>query len=348
MNILILYTELAGYIKVSLEYFARQNPQFHIHLVVYPVNDEAPFDFQFSQAFTVYNRKQYTANQLIELEKAIQPQAILCSGWIDKGYLAVCSQSKAPIKTLVFDTLWAASLKQRALQILAPVFILSRFNRCWVPGQPQKQYALKLGFKDNQIYTGFYCGDTLTFESFQSHPPLNNNKKLLCVARYIPQKNLEFLWHCFLNSNLVLQNQGWELWCVGTGALFENRTLAHQIKHFGFIQPHDLKPFVQQCDYFVLPSLFEPWGVVVHEFAAAGMPLILSNQVGAASQFLIPTQNGFAFNPNKPQELIQIFNALPSIPPQTYQSMSQLSVQQAQSVSLKQWAQNALSLIMNQ
>ena len=44
-----------------------------------------------------------------------------------------------------------------------------------------------------------------------------------------------------------------------------------------------------------MPSRFEPWGVVVHEFAASGFPLLLSNQVGAKEQFLQEGKNGFEF-----------------------------------------------------
>lgn len=42
---------------------------------------------------------------------------------------------------------------------------------------------------------------------------------------------------------------------------------------------------MKQCGVFILPSRIEPWGVVVHEFSAAGFPLLLSDQVGSAESF---------------------------------------------------------------
>jgi hypothetical protein len=45
----------------------------------------------------------------------------------------------------------------------------------------------------------------------------------------------------------------------------------------------------------VLPSTYEPWGVVVHELACAGFPLVLSSAVGAGERFLKETENGFRF-----------------------------------------------------
>lgn len=49
---------------------------------------------------------------------------------------------------------------------------------------------------------------------------------------------------------------------------------------------------------FCLPSRKEPWGVVVHEMASAGLPLLLSSQVGAAKDLLIDGWNGYSFEAN--------------------------------------------------
>ena len=56
-----------------------------------------------------------------------------------------------------------------------------------------------------------------------------------------------------------------------------------------------MKETLRNAGVFVLPSRFEPWGVVVHEMAAAGFPMILSDAVGAATQFLQSGSNGFLF-----------------------------------------------------
>jgi glycosyltransferase involved in cell wall biosynthesis len=47
------------------------------------------------------------------------------------------------------------------------------------------------------------------------------------------------------------------------------------------------------ADLFVLVSRHEPWGVVVNEAAACGLPLLLSEHVGAAADLLEPGANGF-------------------------------------------------------
>jgi glycosyltransferase involved in cell wall biosynthesis len=47
------------------------------------------------------------------------------------------------------------------------------------------------------------------------------------------------------------------------------------------------------ADIFALLSRHEPWGVVVNEAAASGLPLVLSDRVGAASDLLSEGDNGF-------------------------------------------------------
>ena len=47
------------------------------------------------------------------------------------------------------------------------------------------------------------------------------------------------------------------------------------------------------ADVFALLSRHEPWGVVVNEAAASGLPLVLSDRVGAAYDLLLPGENGF-------------------------------------------------------
>ena len=58
--------------------------------------------------------------------------------------------------------------------------------------------------------------------------------------------------------------------------------------------PHDrvVEAYVA-ADVFALLSRHEPWGVVVNEAAACGLPLVLSDRVGAAPDLLRDGENGF-------------------------------------------------------
>lgn len=59
-------------------------------------------------------------------------------------------------------------------------------------------------------------------------------------------------------------------------------------------QPQDRLPlYFAVADVFVLPSRQDGWAVVVNEACAAGLPIIASQQTGAAHDLVIPERNGF-------------------------------------------------------
>ena len=196
--------------------------------------------------------------------------------------------------------------------VFGPFYLRKRFSNIWVPGNSQKKYALKLGFKEKQISIGFYSADTNYFSSLydlvHSEKKKSFPKRFIYVGRYYEFKGITNLWNAFIE----LQNENpndWELWCLGHGNI---APVKHpKIKHFGFVQPKDFPEYVKNTGVFVMPSLFEPWGVVLHEFAVMGFPIIASNKVGAAEVFVKDTMNGFLFeaeNVNSLKEKLKITN----------------------------------------
>ena len=53
INILVLYTELASYILACFNEF--QNNNYQIHIVHWPINKEAPFNFKFSKNIILHS-----------------------------------------------------------------------------------------------------------------------------------------------------------------------------------------------------------------------------------------------------------------------------------------------------
>lgn len=66
--------------------------------------------------------------------------------------------------------------------------------------------------------------------------------------------------------------------------------------HFmGFQNQTELPQFYAIADVFVLPSGFEPWGLVVNEAMCFGLPVIVSDQVGAGGDLVRERINGFVY-----------------------------------------------------
>ena len=67
-----------------------------------------------------------------------------------------------------------------------------------------------------------------------------------------------------------------EINCSG-GGTFPVDTKILNIENKGFIQPKYLNDLLLNSSALILPSRYEPWGVIVHEAAAAGLPIIISD-----------------------------------------------------------------------
>ncbi|MBN1638895.1 MAG: glycosyltransferase family 4 protein, partial [Ignavibacteriales bacterium] len=64
-----------------------------------------------------------------------------------------------------------------------------------------------------------------------------------------------------------------------------------------------LPDIYRKADVFILPSLREPWGHVVTEAAASGLPLIVSNKVGSSPDLVKHDVNGYIYEPNNIRKL---------------------------------------------
>ncbi len=72
-------------------------------------------------------------------------------------------------------------------------------------------------------------------------------------------------------------------------------TVRERVRYAGFQAPDALPKFFAQADVFVLPSRYDGWGVVVNQALGAGLPIIASDQVGAAHDLVREGTNGFTF-----------------------------------------------------
>jgi glycosyltransferase involved in cell wall biosynthesis len=61
----------------------------------------------------------------------------------------------------------------------------------------------------------------------------------------------------------------------------------------GFINQSQLPALYAACDVFVLPSEQEPWGLAVNEAMCAGLPIVVSKEVGCTRDLVSDGVNGY-------------------------------------------------------
>ena len=57
------------------------------------------------------------------------------------------------------------------------------------------------------------------------------------------------------------------------------------------------------ADIFVLPSEYEPWGLVVNEAIIMGLPVVVSSHVGCREDLIQNGKNGYIFENNDREDL---------------------------------------------
>jgi len=186
---------------------------------------------------------------------------------------------------------------------LAREYLISyggRADRCaFVPNSPDL---------DSLRHTAFalYPNRQVIRESMN----LGSEPVVLFVGRLINKKGVDILLEAFAR---VVQNVPSQLLIAGDGP--ERTKLEEQAArlrvndrvHFvGFQQPKDLPRFYCAADLFVLPSRTEPWGVVVMEALASGLPVVVSNLVGCYPDVINDDQVGRVVAPEDPHSLAEV------------------------------------------
>ena len=380
MKIVFLYSELAQY---TLDCINPLPKGWKIKVVHWPINPEAPFEFDVAEHIELIPKNEI--QNLPEFLAKENPTAIFVTGWIDKDYSKALKSFKgAAKKVIMFDTSWKGTLKQQAALLYLKPFVSNTFDFAFVTGSKQKEYALKLGIPTTNIFTGLYSANVSQFQSYPelgrralkinssavASAKVENQfirrsfseggkpktlpsrqagknqkpKSILYLGRYVKHKGIFELWQAY--TELVEEGfDDWKLICAGTGDQWENRVEHHNIEHLGFVQPKDFGPLIQQATFYVLPSHFEPWGVSVHEMAAAGLPMVLSDQVGAKEAFLAEGKNGFTFQGGDKEALKAALKKMMQKSPNELAEMGNVSQQLAQKITPQKWVETVMEMV---
>lgn len=138
------------------------------------------------------------------------------------------------------------------------------------------------------------AGVNLVDYSYQEYPK-NDNVKFLFVGRVMKEKGVDELFTA--TKRLVEQGMKCSLDVVGPFEEDYKKKLEIYesegwLNYYGY--QDDVRPFIKQCDCFVLPSHHEGMANTNLESAASGRPIITSNIPGCC-EAIIDGESGFLF-----------------------------------------------------
>jgi glycosyltransferase involved in cell wall biosynthesis len=337
-NLVVLYQEPAPYFLENIEIFG-SNKSFKIHLFHFPLNTDAPFNYRNYNNIILYDLSQFSIIGLKSKITQINPRAIFLTSWRNSKYLYSSFFFNGPV-VLGIDNVWFGETKQKIFASFFKIFFKHFIDGLWVPGLRQKSFGIKVGFQELNIKLGAYCCELDRYNSiFESNN--THSKRLIFAGRYASEKGILELLKAFKN----LAPADWELHCIGTGPLKDQIPEIKGVKHYGFVQPADLPNIMKEGGVFILPSKFEPWGVVVHEFAAAGFPMVLSDQVGSVEVFLEEGVNGYTFSWQKENDLENTLQKIMSLSKDQLLEMGKKSHEFAQRITPELWANTLMEII---
>jgi glycosyltransferase involved in cell wall biosynthesis len=172
------------------------------------------------------------------------------------------------------------------------------FSHLWVSGIYQFEYARKLGFdKKHILLNALSCSSAFFSDINVSQKEDVCKKRLLFVGRFVHVKGIDLLIEAWKN---VVNKDNWELIMIGDGPLKNGINLNEQrdLQVLDYMSNDEIILQMRQASGFILPSRFEPWGVVLHEAVAIGLPVIATNVCGTSPHFVINNYNGFITEPN--------------------------------------------------
>lgn len=270
------------------------------------------------------------------------PRVILLGGWGIRLFNDLRDQVRsAGGKALVaVDNNYQFSFKE----VLKAIRFRLKLRRCYdgyfVPGKSGVKLLRFYGVPKERIQVGMYAADASLFKS--TVPICERQKRIIYVGQICERKNVRRLVEVFLS--LADRFPEWSLDLYGSGPLTDeiNRIIKQsqsQAVHLhAFAQPEELAALYGNSRIFILPSLEEHWGLVVHEAALSGCVLLTSRQVGAADDF-VTSGNGRMFDAFDEKSMAQALIGAMSFSDEQFSRAEQISVSESANASLDKFAE---------
>jgi glycosyltransferase involved in cell wall biosynthesis len=331
-KVLFLWSPLADYSLACMRELANK-PNIELSIVYQAAEIDAPYnhlDISFFRRAIAY--QQDNEREIESYCFELRPDTILMASWNYPFYMKIsrASRARGSYVVSVFDRQWLGTTKQWLGILTASVFLKPSIDNFFVAGDRQAAFARKLGY--NNPYQGYYCANTHRFESIVVHP----NRNFIFVGRLVSVKGVDSLINAYAQYRASVSDP-WNLLLCGKGELEAQCHNQPGIQVLGFMQPDELPAHLANATCLILPSHFEPWGLVVHEAVTAGLAIIASHHVGATTYFVRDGQNGYIINPDE-ASLLRAMRQISQAENSRLISMQQISRELAGLWTVSKWA----------
>ena len=279
---------------------------------------------------------------LVTLVADFDPDAVLMTSWnFDRSYRAVMKAVAARVvRVLIMDNLWRAAPKQWLGRATHRYYLRPIADAVMVPGERTEFYARRLGFGPADVIRGSISADTRLFgSSSRTADELGSRRSFLSVGRLVEHKGTDVLAAAY-HRYRGLVDDPWTLDVVGIGPLEHLLCEVPGVTLHGFQAPDVVAGLMRRSACFVLPSHIEPYGAVVHEAAASGLPLLCTDFAGAAAGLVQDGANGWLVPSGDVERWTEAMVRMSALPAERLAEMSEVSRALATRLSPEGWARH--------
>lgn len=347
-KLLVLYSEIMPY-AISVIQALNEISTYEVYVVYWDKKKRTPFLPSNLSNIHLLPKSKFNQKWGESIIEDSDFSVVWVSGRMDKDYLRFASKFRNSNSILVIagiDAQWQGTFKDY-IKVLGAYFLYRKyFNALWVPGPKQREFAEKLGFNSDSIIDNLLSGDVESFEKTRpSFESTNQVFRFLYVGRLVEVKGLKLLVEC-IEKLRAASSKDIELVTIGSGPL-EQELKQPWIRNRGFLSQSDMQQEVQQAHCFCLPSISEPFGVVLHEMTSAGLPVICSDVCGARYNYVKHGVNGFVFKSNRGGSLLLMLRRMVGLSKVELLTMSNYSKMFSKNTSPRIAAKSFLGFVEN-
>jgi glycosyltransferase involved in cell wall biosynthesis len=279
---------------------------------------------------------------LVRLVGDFGPDAVIMTSWnFTKAYRAVMkSVPPEVVRVLIMDNIWRGAPKQWLGRAVHRFYVDTVADAAMVPSDRTENYAKLLGFAPEDIIRGSLSCDTSIFRTEpRTGSELASRRAFLYVGRLVWHKGADVLAAAYRRYR-ELTDEPWDLHVVGKGPLEGELTSLDGVSMHGFRQPPEVAELMRSTSCLLLTSHIEPYGVVVHEAASCGLPVLCSDFTGAAAGLVQDGRTGWVVAAGRVELWARAMARMSALEPERLQSMSDIARAIATRFSPEGWALN--------
>ena len=282
------------------------------------------------------------------LNKA-SPEAVICGGY---SYFASWEALWWARSHNVRFVLWSESTRYDARGGYSWVewlkaYFLKRCDGFVVPGQASVEYLQWLGRSRDSIVVAPNAVDNCWFQAQAEYIRVRDlefrqklrlpERFILFVGRLIPEKGVFDLLEAYAKLDAEVRSKVGLIFAGDGTSRAELERRARVISPGticfpGFTHREDLAGLYAYAEALVLPTYTDPWGLVVNEAMACGLPIIVSSVAGCAADLVEEEGNGYIVPPRDAERLSAAIDSLVRNP-ELRQQMSARSSERIRSYS---------------